>query len=545
MKRPRPRAPAALLAGLTLLTGACARTPAGSAAEPASVLLVPLDDRPPCLQFVTLLAPVADASVQTPPRAALGRFLTPGRPEAISGWLDRQDLSAVDGVILSLDMLAYGGLVASRVPDVPLDIARRRVEAVRRLKARRPAPPVFASTVIMRLAPTADARNEAWREALARWAELSAMPNRAAEAAALARRIPGPALARYRQARRRNLAVNLQALDLVKAGAIDFLIVSQDDARPTGVHVQERERIAARVRELGIESRVALQPGADEVAMLLLARLLLTRAAHQPTIAVEFSDPAAAAAIAPFEDRPLRSTVGAHIAAAGAREAPDPAGASLLLFVRASRLAGGPGNPADDAARVARHLDEGRRVIVADVDMSGSVQGADPAFTDALAAAGVLHRLAGYAAWNTAGNTLGTAIPHGVLHALAAERLMQGSPERATRLALAQVRFLLHRLVDDDVYHGRVRRRVAQRFPPASDVADPAERARALEAQLADAMREPVARMWSRFGSAPIEVGAVGLGPLALNGFSFRLPWGRTFEAEIELDLSIPAAQQR
>ncbi|HWP99593.1 MAG TPA: DUF4127 family protein, partial [Vicinamibacterales bacterium] len=461
-----------------------------------------------------------------------------GDADRIVAWLDAQDLRGLDAAVVSLDMLAYGGLVASRVHGVPEATARRRLEAIARLRRRRPDLPVYGSSVIMRLAPTAEPRNERWRAALARWAEIAPRaagdPEAAAELRSLEETIPADTLADYRRARARNLAVNLAAVDLVRRGILDFLVLSQDDAKPEGVHVADRERLLREVRAARLETRVAVQPGADEVSMLLVTRALLGRHRAAPTVGVEYVRPAAAARVMPFEDRPLGETVRAHIAAAGAR--PTAGRGDLHLVVFASRHE--PGAAAEAVDRIARALAGPRRVALADVDPAGDVQGGDRELTEALVARGHFMRLAGYAAWNTAGNTIGTALPHGLLSWLASERLAR-DPARRARLARAQTAFLLHRLVDDYVYHSLVR-------PAANRRGRTIGESDGLEAFIAEGVREQTARLRAALRGQPIAIGPRGgrptifpLGDVAVTGL--RLPWGRTFEAEIEIAVTLRA----
>lgn len=109
------------------------------AQRPARVLLVPLDDRPPSLQWPVRLGAIAGATVVTPPREMLGRFTTPGRPGAIIEWLRGQDLASFDAAIVSLDMLVYGGLVASRaIGSATADEVLARVEVLRELSRQAP-----------------------------------------------------------------------------------------------------------------------------------------------------------------------------------------------------------------------------------------------------------------------------------------------------------------------------------------------------------------------------------------------------------------------
>ena len=184
------------------------------------VLLVPLDDRPPCLQFTVEMGKIADAEVVAPPMELLGVFTTPGQSDRIVEWLKAQDLKSFDAAIISLDMAAYGGLVAMRrYGDTTAETALRRIEVLREMKKRAPKLPVYAQSVIMRLAPTGDGKNEAYREKLARWAEISPYAESKIETAKLERDIPADVLTDYKKARMRDLEVNLKAIEMVRRNA--------------------------------------------------------------------------------------------------------------------------------------------------------------------------------------------------------------------------------------------------------------------------------------------------------------------------------------
>ncbi|MER3426797.1 MAG: hypothetical protein C4334_01665 [Pyrinomonas sp.] len=517
----------------------------------ARVLLIPLDDRPPCLQFVIMQGRIADAEVVAPPRELLGRFTEPGQPEKIAAWVRAQDLRAFDAAVISVDMLAYGGLVASRVHRVSLETARRRLELVREIRRRAPQLPLYGFNVIMRLAPTADGRNEAYREKLARWAELSSEAARNAKVAAeverLEREIPKEALEDYKQARRRNFEINRASIALVKDGVFEFLILSQDDAKPRGVHIADRENLIAEAQRLDLADRVRIQPGADEVAMLLLSRALARRFDYEPRVHAIYSSEEKRRRVAPYEDRPLEVTVSFQIAAAGAREVARPEDADLLFYVYASRDERGAARAF--AERIAQDVARGRRVIVADVDFGGVVQGAGEEFTEELRRRGVFPRLFGYASWNTAGNTIGTALPQGILFALAVDRLAS-DPAAAERIAGAQMKFLLHRLIDDYAYHSLVRVEINRRFAPARGLNTmrlDAQGTRIIEEIVREKMRPYVESLWRDFAQRPFVLPPasgvkLALVPTALEDFKLTLPWGRTFEAEI--DFRLVAAKQ-
>jgi hypothetical protein len=322
--------------------------------------------------------------------------------------------------------------------------------------------------------------------------------------------------------------------------------VSQDDAKPRGVHLADREAVttAASSQELG--ARVGIQPGADEVAMLLLARAVLERRGLRPTVRPTYSTEQARTMIAPFEDRQLHETVAFQLLAAGATDARESAAPDLDLYVFASRHDAGA--PQQFAASIVKAVASGQRVIVADVDPKGDIQGGSPVFTEPLLAAAVFPKLYGYASWNTAGNTLGTAVPHGLL-AWAGGRLAERCTDPAWEgMADAQVTFTLHRLVNDYAYQGVLRPKVNADLRQAGRTAlwlqnhavEVADRiARALRPKLAEYIK-PFTPQWSMPTAAPTDLTVRVEPPTDLH---VRLPWDRTFEANIHFDVGVTWAR--
>lgn len=501
--------------------------------RPVRILLIPLDDRPPCLQFPVRLGDISGAEVVTPPRELLGRFTRFGQPDVIVDWIKQQDLGSFDAAVVSIDMLTYGGLVASRVASsATTQIALARLESVRALRRAMPRIPIYGSSVIMRLAPTADGTNELYRVALARWAALSSDARdsaAAAEAALLRRQIPDSVLTAYGVARRRNFAVNEAAVAMTRDGTLDFLILSQDDASPTGVHVAERERLVATIRSAGLSDRVALHPGADEASMLLLARALARRFGRSPRVFPVFSSRADADRPMPFEDQPLRETVRRQLGAAGGIEVADAATADLLLFVYTSRFE--RTKATEFAERIGR---ADKPAIVVDIDPKGDVQGADSAFTEVLLHERRFTRVVGYAAWNTAGNAIGTAVAQGIIRTVT---LAGGRGRAAARdkIETAQRWFLLDRLLDDYIY--RIRARPGALALIRSRGWDPLRLASAATTTV-ELWATPVIRVEADRLAAVLGPTRSGAPACRLaSELALTLPWGRTFEAELQFAL--------
>lgn len=503
------------------------------------ILLIPLDDRPPTLQFPVRMGEIGDAEIVTPPRQILGRFTEAGKPDEIIKWLKTQNPKSFDAAIISIDMLAYGGLVASRVHgDTDAEHARARIEILREIKKRHPKMPVYAQSVIMRLAPTGTGANESYRQKLADWAEVSPYTDTESKkrTTQLEKEIPTAALVDYRRARQRNLKINLKAIEMTRTGTIDYLILSQDDAKPRGIHVADREKLIAETKHLNLTEKIAIQPGADEVAMLLLARVITDKYNFHPNIKVVYSSQELANRAMPYEDRALRETVSFHIKAVGAREVADEKQANLLFFIYPSRF---ENNRAESfAAEIEDVIKLNKRVIVADIDSKGDVQGSDPAFTRELERRNLFPELSGYAAWNTAGNTIGTALPQGVIFDTAQNKLMK-SKERATRIWTAQNWFTLNRLLDDFYYHTLTRAETKKfitenNLNPIRLSKEAAEKVEGLAAKIMRGYFEEVGDEYFTRRENSMQKSIRCEKPANM---TFDLPWDRTFEAEINFEL--------
>jgi hypothetical protein len=498
----------------------------------ARVLLIPLDDRPPCLQFPVRLGPVGDIEVVAPPREMLGKFTTPGEPEKIMAWLAGQDLKKFDALVVSLDMLAYGGLVAMReYGNVTRETAQKRIDFVRELKKKAPRLPIYGSSVIMRLAPTGNVVNEAYRVKLARWAEISSESEEKlqTEARRLEKEIPAEALKNYKLARARNLAGNFQAIELTKNGIFDYLIVSQDDAHPTGVHVPERESLIAEIKKIGLSEKVPVQPGADEVSMLLMARFVSSRDKYQPRVKAVYSSDATKNAVMPFEDRKLFETVSYHIRAVGGREVADENQADLLFYVFASRFE--PGRAESFATEIEEKIKQGKQIILVDIDPSARTEGAEPKFMDEIKRRGLVLKFSGFATWNTAGNMIGTALPQAVLYESMRRRANLNSRVKA-RIWEAQNWFLFHRWLDDYIYNAVVRPEI-KKFATERKW----NQLRFTTAQTAEVEKFGFAEMRKHYvADKPAIFASSNCRPS--DDFSFYLPWERAFEADIDFKLT-------
>jgi len=267
-----------------------------------------------------------------------------------------------------------------------------------------------------------------------------------------------------------------------------------------------------------------MYPGADEVGNVLLMRSL-NAVFPVSSFYVHYAVDEDRSIIAPYEDSSIQLTVERQIRALGGVQIDDPQAADFIVAVNTPsriRTEYNPEHPEfaseqgrrapflrDFVDQVDQWLDEGRRLILADVAYPN---GSDPDLIALLLKQINLNQLAAYGAWNTAGNTIGTALAQG-----AASLHIRTETQRQ-----AQQRFLLHRFLEDWGYQQVVRQQVRDWLLTSAGEAEPKSETEAgTRAMIA---RELSALMPQLGGLAQEwQLGAV------------RLPWQRTFEIDFDL----------
>ncbi|MER5740940.1 DUF4127 family protein [Streptomyces sp. NPDC002262] len=500
------------------------------ARQPLRVALLPLDERPACSRLPAQIAAVAGAEVLLPPAALMPRLREPGDVDALGGWLVRAASNA-DAAVVSLETLGHGGLIASRTQPRTVAEVAARWQVLAEIAAA--GTPVHAVTLITRTPDSDDAMEEPeyWDPHGPALHHLSAELHRGEQPTAshpdelTAARAAVPATVRSDFVRRRlrNHALNLTALELAAAGVLDSLVVGADDTAPWALATAELQQLRLWRTRLETEDRVSVRPGADEATATLVARTLLDLLDGGPvTVRIEAVDPHGLARVAPYENIPVGRTAAGQIEACGAtvHTGPDP---DLHLLVhtpdgdgdwavepltkRSATAAQAARALADRAAELLR---AGQDVAVADC---AQPNGADPLLVDALLRTGLAHRLMSYAGWNTAGNTLGTAVAHAVT-AVAARRAGR-CDERA------QLDLLAHRFIEDRGYMTGVRAELRAALGSTPGRHDHVPDGHPLLDRLATGL--------TRYAEE-------------LPGFharitpgSARLPWRRTFEADFDV----------
>ena len=449
------------------------------------VLLVPLDSRPPCRQHVVDLGRIGGLDVVTPPAECMDYYSQPSDTRAMRGWL-MEEAKPGDAVIVSIDQLLYGGLLAAREGQAPEAKQDELVAYLQSFHAAHPDVPVYAFSILPRLTPqdTIDGYDE--RRALIAYSRLVGRK---------AAKISDQSLATYEAHFAENAALNEKLVTLTKDGTLTRLVLGQDDGEPYGIPNIEKSSIQLTIQSLGLtEQQVFLTHGADEIAQTLLAAYVCTRNNYHPNVFVAATDPNAKARVMPYMAVDCETVAEEKIRLIGGTVASSEADADLTLFLAANDsdegsldtrqaavryLTNSLEKPADENTSHSKRNDtngpfvahtnasgtteanptNGTSVIgaasnagrpIALVDLSKHFDATEPLLPLLLARDVPVTRLAAYAGWNTTSNAIGTALAAMAIREASATQPLP--PDEARALAAESARFLTGRMLEDYFY---------------------------------------------------------------------------------------------
>ena len=422
-----------------------------------TILALPVDGRPAVREQVQWLVQSAGWTLHVPQVKDLGHLRQPADRDQLAQWL-RDHQATASALVISIDMLVYGGLVPSRFIEDGVADLLARLELLHALKAAQPTRPLVAFAATMRISNNNVNEEEKlywsdygsliwqWSFFSDRYAAHADLADKA-RADAAAHAIPSAVQQDYQATRARNFAINSRLLDAVASGVIDRLVLPQDDTAEYGFNIAERRALQAQIATRGLTGKVLIYPGADEVLHTLCAHVVAGLRQDPPLkLWMSCSDPAHVQQLhALYEDRPVLDSVRSQVEAVGAELVDNPADADVILGIHSQG-----GEQGDWAMRKAlphpvppgqieawlTQLQTGvcaeRPLAIADLAYAN---GGDPQLVEYLGAQGRLQSLAGYAGWYTASNSLGSLLAQLVL---ARGAYAQTANQRNVALRLAE-----------------------------------------------------------------------------------------------------------
>lgn len=394
-----------------------------------NIAFVPIDNRPVCYTLPEQICAMdGNIRLYMPSREWLGDLTKYADVDKIFQWL--KDLPKVDAIILSLDTVAYGGLISSRRSNDSFEKIKERIEKLKEILKDKHAE-IYAFSSIMRISN--NNINEEEKEYWNKWGKKIFNYSFCMDkfGTICKNEVPEEILNDYLSTRKRNFEINKIYLEWQKEKIFNTLIFSKDDCAEYGFNVQE----ARELEKLG----GFVKTGADEIPLTLLARSIKGKLKVAPI----FLEPDCKDLISNYEDVSIEKSVKGQLNLAGC-DICEPCDADILLYVNNFKDKQG-----EIVMKVLTEQFGGefktpdKSFMIADVRFAN---GADNAFVKKLFENDLNENFYGYAAWNTSANSLGSLICG------AKVKYFAKSFDRSAFQKLQAVRFL-----DDWAYQANVR----------------------------------------------------------------------------------------
>ncbi|MEJ8307035.1 DUF4127 family protein [Saccharibacillus sacchari] len=460
------------------------------------IVYIPLDDRPANLDDVIVQGHAAGLEVVTPNASIIRNRMDDtgeiegtevvgtsgavyGDPAAVGQFLLSKAAEA-DGFIISIDMLAYGGLIGSRRlradggADYPTYDPQTTslLDTIAGLKRDHPNKPIFLLDTVMRLATTTMAESlsiEAYTESRALMMKPRLAQTEFDDILGGYDLQPDGSnyedtvyfdKQTYYNARQHKFKTNRYVLEaLVRDAGVDFVAFGVDDASTQGVQANEIDWIEAQIDTWLSGSggqnpeRAIILPDADGLGHSLMARMaakLHAGSAAQPVkpvVAVRYFGRDGSEIVNAYEYMDVHTNILRHIDIVGGAYTGD--GRSVSNPDYELELVALTGE--DQIGAAVAYLEANRAAklptLVVDFTRGGS---AGTVVTPELLNSPATGTLFGYSAWNTAGNKIGMSL------GMALSRfffLKKETQERALGLALdAHGSLLFKRFLKDYSY---------------------------------------------------------------------------------------------
>lgn len=434
------------------------------------ILLLPLDERP-CNYHYPAMMPKTNCELILPPQDIMGYKKTAADTDKISKWL-LENVSKADALILSLDMLIYGGIVPSRLHHTDVDTLIKRADIVKELRRIKPQLKIYAFELIMRCPDynTSDEEPDYYGEyggdihKYGKYSHIEKLRELTSEEKAdfelVKSRVPSEYLDDFITRRKANIAVLMHNLEFIKDGTFDYFVVPQDDSAVYGFTAVDQVTVREFFKTNILHLKTAMYPSADEIGLTLLARAVSEINDVKLKVYVKYASEKGKYLIPEYEDRIISETVKYHILTAGCVQVYSLMEADIVLAVNAAPIALRLGDPnwtipydiERNLAEFVNYIEyaksQNKTVAIADVAI---LNRADIELTALLNSRDLLYKVDAYAAWNTSSNTIGTTLCQAILYKIGNDK--DGN-----------ISFLAHRYYEDIAFMAEARGYVSDRL---------------------------------------------------------------------------------
>ena len=406
------------------------------------IMYIPLDERPCNYNFINVMLKGHDDDIELvePPLSILGFKKTPANFEALKEFM-LDNIKDCYGIILSIDMLLYGGIVPSRLHNFSVVDLVERLRVIKELKRINPDLTIYAFSLIMRCPQysSSDEEPDYYEHCgynIFKYGELVHKQELGVATKEEIEEIPThynwckDYLDDYLGRRQVNSDMNIIVISLLIEGVIDFLVFPQDDSSMYGFIKKDQLKIFDHIKNINLDDTLLVYPGADEVGMVLVSRMINHLNNVEPKIYVEYHTENGHLFVPMYEDRAVYKTVKKQLKAAGCRQVNKISEADGILMMNNPTLGLDGANITEAMGqcavlendvrdilgfvrRIEYYINSGHKVSIADVSL---INRGDIELVEELSKKDLYFKLAGYSGWNTSSNTLGTALTHLVIN---------------------------------------------------------------------------------------------------------------------------------
>lgn len=477
--------------------------------------VVPLDSRPCNTSWIIQLGESVNYQMIMYPVSKCGTLHQGANIYNIVEWINSQ-AQKLDYLIISGDGFAFGGLIQAREARINLDEVLPLLGVLKEVKEKYPKLKIYLFDTIMRTSISATnmetgkywALMNQYSKAMGRYyflkekEDLDIIND-------LETKIPKNIIETYLKARRKKLDVTKYYLKLVSEKVIGEMIILQEDSMPYGIQKKDQEDLEKVVKNLNLADKINFYNGTDEGGVVLLAKIMMDNVSVNKNIYLHVPEETMLEKCCLFEDRPLKENIEKMLKTIGLNITNKLDNASIILSIFARKI-----NidldlncyeeiklEKDEVYQkyIKRLKELMEKYPVTLVDLYFPNGGSFELLEEI-----DYKKLVNYSAWNTASNSLGSAICATTAY------LVNGKNEILEKFKKA-------RIMDDCIYQYIARRKVnAYLLNNKVNIYDLGESGNIT----INLIREIMHQYDYLIDNQPYEI---------------TLPWNRTFEIEIEM----------
>ena len=398
------------------------------------IILIPLDSRPPCKDFVVDLGKISDIDVITPPSKLLDYFTIAGETDIIKNWI-LENTNDVDAIILSIDQIVSGGLIASREKILTDSDINSLNEFVINLRSKTKIP-IYAFYILPRTQPQQSIDNYHKRRALNAYSKLMGLSHAGLSAdedaifetlSEVDRETFNDYIRRFEMSEK----LSQQLIKLVINGNLDRLIIGLDDGEEYSIQNITFDNLNKIIQNK--PDKISLIHGADEIAQTLLTEFAMSENNQPLKVCIKYNRPETSSVIMPYMAIPIEKVVQEKVNQLNLEIVETSDDADFILYISV-----------DNNKNISSlfSLDSSLSIV----DLSTHFDKSETLLPVLIEKDFPINSLTAYAGWNTASNAIGTAISQSILYKIS----QKNNP--SLNHCLENLRFLNQRIIEDQIY---------------------------------------------------------------------------------------------